>query len=160
MSNSSAKDVYAPLRIQVDATQQRLNVFRAGKLYKSYPVSTSKFGLGSEPGSHKTPVGRFLVSQRIGGGAEACTVFKSRVPTGEIAPQGGDEDLILTRILWLAGLDEANANTKDRYIYIHGTNQEALLGTPASHGCIRMSNSDIAECFDEIQEGTLVEIVT
>jgi lipoprotein-anchoring transpeptidase ErfK/SrfK len=74
--------------------------------------------------------------------------------------QGWQEDLVLTRILWLAGLDENNANTKERYIYIHGTNQEALLGSAASHGCVRMSNADVAECFDEIPEGTLVEIVT
>ena len=78
----------------------------------------------------------------------------------EIAPQGGDEDLVLTRILWLAGLEGDNANTKERYIYIHGTNQEAMLGTPASHGCVRMSNADVAECFDQITEGAPVEIVT
>ena len=86
-------------------------------------------------------------------------MFKSRLPTGEIASQGGEEDLILTRILWLAGLDEANANTKERYIYIHGTNQENLLGTPASHGCVRMCTSDIAEFFYDVIEGTEVEIV-
>jgi L,D-transpeptidase YbiS len=160
MTNSSSKDVHVPLHLRIDATRQILDVLRNGKVSKSYPVSTSKFGLGFDPGSNKTPLGRFVVSEKIGAGAAAGTVFKSRMPTGQIASQGGHEDLVLTRIIWLAGLDENNANTKERYIYIHGTNQEALLGTPASHGCVRMSNADVAECFDEIPEGTLVEIVT
>jgi L,D-transpeptidase YbiS len=160
MTNSSSKDVHVPLHLRIDATRQILEVLRNGKVSKSYPISTSKFGLGFEPGSNQTPVGRFVVSEKIGEGATAGTVFKSRKPTGEIALQGGQEDLVLTRILWLAGLDENNANTKERYIYIHGTNQEALLGSAASHGCVRMSNADVAECFDEIPEGTLVEIVT
>jgi L,D-transpeptidase YbiS len=160
MTNSSSKDVHVPLHLRIDATRQILEVLRHGKVSKSYPVSTSKFGLGFEPGSNKTPLGRFVVSEKIGAGAATGTVFKSRLPTGEIAAQGGPEDLVLTRILWLAGLDETNANTKERYIYIHGTNQEALLGTPASHGCVRMSNADVAEFFDQIPEGTLVEIIS
>ena len=160
MTNSSSKDVHVPLHLRVDTRRQILEVFRDGELVKSYPVSTSKFGLGFESGSNKTPVGRFVVSEKIGAGVETGAVFKSRNLTGEVVSQGGHEDLVLTRILWLAGLDEANQNTKERYIYIHGTNQEALLGTPASHGCVRMSNTDVAECFDEIPEGTLVEIVT
>lgn len=159
MINSSSKDVHVPLRLRIDAARQLLEVFRNGELSRSYPVSTSKFGLGSEPESNKTPLGRFVVGEKIGAGAAPGSVFKSRKATGEIAPQGGEEDLILTRILWLDGLQEGNANTRERYIYIHGTNQEASLGTPASHGCVRMSNADIAECFDEIPEGTLVEIV-
>jgi L,D-transpeptidase YbiS len=159
MINSSSKDVHVPLRLRIDATRQLLEVFRNGELYRSYPVSTSRFGLGSKPGSNKTPVGQFVVGEKIGTGAAPGSVFKSRKPTGEIALQGGEEDLILTRILWLDGLQEVNANTRERYIYIHGTNQEASLGTPASHGCVRMSNADIVECFDEIPEGTPVEIV-
>jgi lipoprotein-anchoring transpeptidase ErfK/SrfK len=147
------------MQLRIDATRQILEVLRDGEVCKSYPVSTSKFGLGFENGSNRTPLGRFVVSEKIGAGATVGTVFKSRAPTGEIASQGGQEDLVLTRILWLAGLDAANANTKDRFIYIHGTNQESLLGTPASHGCVRMRNADVAECFEEIPEGTLVEIV-
>ena len=159
MFNSSSKDVHVPLRLRIDATRQILEVFRNGKVCKCYQVSTSKFGLGFDHGSNKTPVGWFAVRKKIGAGAAAGAVFRSREPTGEIALQGGEEDLVLTRILWLDGLEEDNANTRERYIYIHGTNQEALLGTPASHGCVRMSNADIAECFDEIPEGTPVEIV-
>ena len=160
MSNISSKDVHVPLHLRIDATRQILQLIRGDKIEKSYPVSTSHFGLGSEPGSNKTPLGRFVVSEKIGANAVPGAVFKSRLASGEIASQGGDEDLVLTRILWLAGLDESNANTKERYIYIHGTNHEALLGTPASHGCIRMSNADVVECFDRIPEGTPVEIVT
>lgn len=158
MINSSLKDVH-PLSLRIDATNQRLEVLRDGKVHKSYAISTSRFGLGFEHGSNKTPLGRFVVGEKIGAGAAPGAVFKSRQPTGEIASQGGEEDLILTRILWLAGLEEANANTRERYIYIHGTNQEELLGTPASHGCVRMSNADIKEFFDEIPEGTVVDIV-
>jgi L,D-transpeptidase YbiS len=160
MSNISSKDVHVPLHLRIDATRQVLQLVRGDKIEKSYAISTSKFGLGFEPGSNKTPLGRFVVSEKIGADAVPGSVFKSRLATGEIASQGGDEDLVLTRILWLAGLDESNANTKDRYIYIHGTNQEALLGTPASHGCVRMSNADVAECFEQIAEGTPVEIIT
>jgi L,D-transpeptidase YbiS len=159
MINSSLKDVHDPLRLRIDAGRQRLEVLRHGEVCKSYAISTSRFGLGFEPGSNKTPLGLFVVGEKIGVDAALGTVFKSRQPTGEIASQGGEEDLILTRILWLAGLEEANANTKERYIYIHGTNQEELLGTPASHGCVRMSNADIIEFFDKIPEGTPVEIV-
>jgi L,D-transpeptidase YbiS len=160
MSNISSKDVHVPLHLRIDATRQILQLIRGEKIEKTYRISTSKFGLGFEPGSNKTPLGRFVVSEKIGGGAAPGAVFKSRMATGEIASQGGEEDLVLTRILWLAGLDESNANTKERYIYIHGTNQEASLGTPTSHGCVRMSNDDVADCFEQIPEGTPVEIVT
>jgi L,D-transpeptidase YbiS len=159
MSNISSKDVHDPLHLRIDATRQILELIRGDKIEKSYPISTSRFGFGFEPGSNKTPLGRFVISEKIGADAVPGAVFKRRLATGEIASQGGDEDLVLTRILWLAGLDDSNANTKERYIYIHGTNQEALLGTPASHGCVRMSNADVAECFDQIPEGTPVEIV-
>ncbi len=160
MSNISSKDVHVPMHLRIDASRQILQVIRGEKVEKTYPISTSKFGLGFEPGSNKTPLGRFVVSEKIGEGAVAGAVFKSREPTGEIASQGGEDDLVLTRILWLAGLDEANANTRERYIYIHGTNHEALLGTPASHGCVRMRNADVEEFFQQVPEGTSVEIVT
>jgi L,D-transpeptidase YbiS len=160
MSNISSKDVHVPLYLRIDATRQILQLIRGEKVEKTYPISTSKFGLGFESGSNQTPLGRFIVGEKIGGDAVPGAVFKSRLATGEIASQGGDEDLVLTRILWLEGVDDRNANTKERYIYIHGTNQEALLGTPASHGCVRMSNADVAECFEQVPEGTPVEIVT
>jgi lipoprotein-anchoring transpeptidase ErfK/SrfK len=123
-----------------------------------FPISTSQFGLGSEPGSFKTPVGKFEISKKIGDGAPLGSVFKSRVPIGELGDPSDPEDLVQTRILWLHGLEPANANTRSRYIYIHGTNHEDQIGTPASHGCIRMRNSDVAELYDLISEGIPVVI--
>lgn len=129
-----------------------------GAAVKSWPISTSKFGMGSEPGSMKTPLGKFRICEKIGEGARPWAVFKSREPTGEIASPGGESDGVLTRILWLDGLEPDNANTRERYIYIHGTNQEHLVGSPASHGCIRMKNDDVIELFGIVGAGTRVEI--
>jgi lipoprotein-anchoring transpeptidase ErfK/SrfK len=125
---------------------------------RTYQVSTSQFGLGFEPGSFKTPLGRFAISKKIGDGAALGAVFKSRVPTGEIGDPANPEDLVQTRILWLHGLDPENANTMERYIYIHGTNHEEQIGTAASHGCIRMRNADVAELYELVNEGTPVSI--
>jgi lipoprotein-anchoring transpeptidase ErfK/SrfK len=85
-------------------------------------------------------------------------IFKGRVPTGVLAQPGGDDDHVLTRILWLEGIDPENVNTRERYIYIHGTNQEELIGTPASHGCIRLRNRAMLELFELAETGMLVEI--
>jgi L,D-transpeptidase YbiS len=155
----SLQIVHDPLRLRVDVSHQTLDVLRGERVEKTYVISTSRFGLGTEPGSYRTPLGRFQVSEKHGHDAPLGAVFKSRLPTGEISAQGGEDDLVLTRILWLDGLDADNANSKARYIYIHGTNHEARLGTPASHGCVRMANADIAELFPQIPEGTLVEIL-
>ncbi len=164
MVNHSTKHVHAPVEppapgLRIDVSRQTLELTLEGGWQRIYPVSTSKFGLGPEPGSYKTPLGRFAVAEKVGHNAALGSVFKSRLPTGEIASEGGDEDLILTRILWLDGLEEQNAGTRGRYIYIHGTNQESLIGTPASHGCVRMRNADIAELFDLVPEGATVEIL-
>lgn len=147
------------LALRVHVPDQRMDVVEGGSVVASYPVSTSKFGLGFEPGSYRTPTGRFAICEKIGDGAPMWAVFKSRIPTGDVSPPGGEEDGILTRILWLDGLDPENANTRERYIYIHGTNQESLLGSPASHGCVRMRNADIVDLFPRVAPGTLVEIV-
>lgn len=103
-------------------------------------------------------MGRFRICEKAGEEAPPWSVFKSRLPTGEIATPGGDQDGVLTRILWLEGLDEANRNTRDRFIYIHGTNQEHLIGQPASHGCIRLGNREVMELFSMVPVGTEVEI--
>jgi len=162
MMTQSEKHVHAPVPgqpvLRVSVTRQTLEVVRDGMVQKTYPISTSRFGLGCEPGSYKTPLGRFRIAEKFGDGAVPGAVFRARQPTGEVAGPGGEEDLVLTRILWLDGLDPENANTHDRYVYIHGTNQEHLIGSPASHGCVRMTNSDIVELFQEIPENTLVEI--
>src|SRR3990167_3804583 len=128
-------------------------------LISSYPISSSKFGLGTEPGSYKTPLGKFFIAEKFGEGEPESMIFEARKATGMIAPLGGEQDYVLTRILWLSGLEPHNANTHDRFIYIHGTNQENLLGTPASHGCIRLRNTDIIELFDLVKESDRVEIV-
>lgn len=145
--------------IRVSVPAQTLDVISGNSVLASYPISTSKYGLGFEPGSYRTPTGRFRIAEMIGHGAQEWSVFKARVPTGEIAMPEGDEDAILTRILWLDGVDPGNRNTHERYIYIHGTNQESRIGTCASHGCIRMRNADIVDLFEKVQPGTPVEIV-
>ena len=155
----------AGLSITVSIASQTATIHRDGKILVSFPVSTSKFGIGFEPGSFKTPTGRFEIAEKIGDNLPSGSVLRGRVPTGEIyTPENPgtlstEEDLILTRILRLRGLDPANENTWDRYIYFHGTNQEALLGHPASHGCIRLSNADMLELFALIPVGTPVEIL-
>ncbi len=147
-----------PIEIHVEVAEQTLHLLSNGKIVKSWPVSTSAFGLGFEPGSFRTPTGRFRVAEKIGHDAPDWAVFKARVPTGEIACPGGESDEVLTRILRLEGLDSENGNTWDRYIYIHGTNQEDRIGFPASHGCIRLRNADVKELFSMIPAGTSLTI--
>jgi len=143
--------------IHISIDRQRLTL-RGGEIERDFPVSTSRFGLGTETGSFKTPLGRFEISRKIGAGAALGAVFKSRIPTGEIGGASDPADLVQTRILWLHGLDPGNANTLERYIYIHGTNHEEEIGRPASHGCVRMRNADVAELYELVAEGTPVFI--
>src|SRR5690606_8466488 len=101
-----------------------------------------------------TPTGRFVVRGKIGEGAPSGTCFKNREPVGCWHPgEACEDDMILTRIIRLDGLDPENANTYDRFIYIHGTNREDLIGSPASHGCIRLRNADMIELFDLVPDG-------
>jgi L,D-transpeptidase YbiS len=150
------KSVEKPLqKIFIDTKTQSLKLVCDGKEIFSAPVSTSHAGLGSEPGSFKTPIGLFRIHEKIGENAPSGTVFKGRIPVVEPLFDG---DLITSRILWLDGLEKENANTKERYIYIHGTNQESLIGEAASHGCIRMRNEDIIRLFPLVAVDTHVEI--
>ena len=146
------------LKIRVHVAKQTVDLLSNDEIVKSWPISTSQFGLGFEPGSFKTPTGRFRIADKIGDGAPPWMVFKNRLPTGTIASPASEEDGVLTRILWLEGLDPANANTKDRFIYFHGTNQEDRIGMPASHGCIRLRNTDVVELFSMVPLGTPVFI--
>ncbi len=149
----------AEISLRVSITRQEMEILDAsGNVLRRYPVSTSRFGLGSEPGSLRTPLGRFHVAEKFGDGAEPGAVFKNRLPTGENGLGATDDDLVLTRILWLGGDEEHNANTRDRYIYIHGTNHEDAIGQPASHGCVRMRNADVAELYEVAACGTAVTI--
>jgi len=125
---------------------------------RTYPVSTSRFGIGTEQGSLKTPTGRFRVAEKIGGDTPPGTIFQSRVPLKPDDPRPPTEDLVMSRILWLDGLDEHNANTRERFIYIHGTKHEGKIGSPASCGCIRMRNADVVELFDLVDHDTPVII--
>lgn len=159
MSSADSAAGQTTFSVRISVPDQTLELRDGDQVVAAYPVSTSKFGLGSEPGSYRTPTGRFEIGEMIGAGAPAWAVFKSRQPTGAIATSGGDEDGILSRILWLHGLEPHNANTRDRYVYIHGTNQEALIGTPASHGCVRMRNADVIDLYARLRPGTPVEIV-
>ena len=145
-------------RLLIDIGKQTLDLIEEKRVVATYPISSSKFGVGMENGSHRTPTGRFQIIRKIGAGSPEWMIFKGRKRTGKLADPGGDEDLILTRILWLDGLDPENSNTRERYIYIHGTNQEDLIGSAASHGCIRLCNRDIIELFDMVSPGTLVDI--
>ncbi len=115
--------------------------------------------MGFKLDTYRTPTGRFRIAEKIGDGEPAGTIFKMRIPVGQWQPGDNiEDDLILSRVLRLEGLDAENANTLERNIYIHGTNAEVHLGQPASHGCIRLGNDDIIELFGLVTEGTELEI--
>jgi lipoprotein-anchoring transpeptidase ErfK/SrfK len=150
--------------LHVRISQQRLYVIQDSIATKEYPVSTSRFGVGNREGSLMTPPGVHRVREKYGAGAPLGRVFRDRLDTGEDWPIGTPgENLILTRILRLEGCEEGinkgeGIDSYERYIYIHGTNNERLIGERASHGCVCMTNADIVELFDAIPEGTLVYI--
>ena len=148
--------------------EQRLDLLQGGAAFKSYAISTSKNGAGERAGSYQTPRGAHLIRAKIGDGAPLGTVFRGRRPTGEIyseelARAQPGRDWILTRILWLSGLEVGrnrlgDVDTMRRYIYIHGTPDSTTLGVPGSIGCVRMRNAAIVELFDLVPTGTGVEI--
>ena len=148
----------------VDVDRQRAVWFEDEMAKAAWPVSTAHAGIGGAEGSYRTPPGWHRVHRRIGEGAEAGSVFVAREPTGEIwRGQPRDDDLILTRILTLDGLEEgvnrgAGCDSLERYIYLHGTNHERLLGRPTSHGCVRLANADVRRLFDDVREGDYVLI--
>ena len=144
--------------IHVSIRDQQLTVVEDEKPIRTYPVSTSRFGIGTEEGSFKTPIGRFCVAEKIGSDMPNGTVFVGRVPLQADEGLPPTEDSVMSRILWLDGLDEHNANTRDRFVYIHGTQHEDKIGTAASHGCVRMRNEDVIELFEMVNEGTPVVI--
>jgi len=149
----------APPHLIVSIPAQGLTLCLGNSVLHAFSISTSKFGIGTSQGSNHTPTGRFVVSEKHGAQAPLGTKFVGRVPQGICDPTSPDEqDHVLTRILRLSGLDAANANTYERYIYLHGTNQEERIGTPASHGCIRMKNEDIIALYDLVPIGTTVTI--
>ena len=147
--------------IVVSVKDQQLLLKTDGKPESVYPVSTSRFGIGDRFGSYATPLGKLFVKMKIGMGRPLGSVFRSRVPTGEILkPNAPGRDPIVTRILWLEGMESRNHNAFARGIYIHGTPQEKLLGRPASYGCIRMRSADVATLCDRVGTGALVTITS
>ena len=155
--------------IRVDITRQQLTFWEGEELLRRYTVSTACNGSGQAIGSGCTPLGRHRIRLCIGEGCAENTVFVSRRPTGEIysaelAASSPGRDWILTRILWLTGLEPGHnrggaVDTLRRYIYIHGTPDSEPMGVPLSHGCIRMRNRDLLELFELVETGTPVDIL-
>lgn len=156
------------LQIVVTLGAQRLILSDGARVLQEYPVSTARRGPGELRDSEQTPRGRHVIRAKIGAGAPIGAVFVGRRPTGEIwtpelANLHPERDWILTRILWLSGTEVGrnrlgSVDTMRRYIYIHGTPDREPMGVVASHGCIRMRNTDVIDLFDRVDVGTPVVI--
>jgi lipoprotein-anchoring transpeptidase ErfK/SrfK len=147
-------------QVVISTHDQKLALLDRGNVMAIYPVSTSKFGLGDSRGSRFTPLGKLQIAQKIGDNASPGTVFKNRLRTGEVVlANSPGRDPIVTRILWLRGLEAQNANAFGRDIYIHGTPEEWRIGSPASYGCVRMRSSDIMQLYSIVGIGAAVTIV-
>lgn len=154
------------MHIVIDLPSQVLYLMSGQDELASYPISTAKAGLGERKDSHQTPRGKHIIRAKIGAQAALNTVFVGRRPTGEIytpalAALFPNRDWILTRILWLSGLEPGvnrlgEVDTMQRYIYIHGTPDDMPLSVPLSHGCVRMHGQDVIDLFDRVNVGTLV----
>lgn len=145
--------------VVVSVKDQKMGIYSEGILKKEYAISTSKFGLGDQLNSYRTPLGKHEVIAKIGHGLPPGAVLKSRHWNGEVLkPNAPGRDPIVSRILWLNGLENDNSNAKRRYIYIHGTTEESRLGQPASYGCIRMGMQDVVDAFNEVNIGDKVVI--
>ncbi len=157
---AGTETVTVPPRVIISVRDQKLMVIENGKRVAVYPVSTSKFGLGDRWGSMATPLGWLQVAEKIGDHAPAGAVFHKRRFTGEILkPNAPGRDPIVTRIIWLRGLEPGNANAFNRCIYIHGTAEEKFIGQPASYGCVRMCSKDVTQVYAQLQLGALVRII-
>ena len=155
-------------KIDIDISQQRLYLKQNDNLIKSYPISSSKYGEGSIENSNMTPLGLHVIKEKIGTDVPINTLFISRINTKrtvniENSRNKTKDDHITSRILWLDGLEEGKNKGKgvdsySRYIYIHGTHEEGLIGEKASHGCIRMLNNDVIDLYNYVNIGTKVYI--
>ena len=146
-------------QVIISIPEQRMALLQDGAPLATYPVSTSKFGLGDLPGTSWTPLGKLEIAKKIGDGAPSGMAFKDRRPTGEIVPPDSPgRDIIVTRILWLKGDEAQNSRAYSRYIYIHGTPEERNIGLPVSYGCVRMRSADVIELFNTVGRGAKVEI--
>lgn len=157
---SSGVRAEGPSRVIISVRDQKLMLMGNGEKLATYPVSTSKFGLGDNWGRMTTPLGFLQVAQKIGDHAPVGAVFRNRRFTGEILkPNSPGRDPVITRIIWLRGLQASNAHAFSRCIYIHGTPEERFIGRPASYGCIRMKSRDVADLYAQVPLGAIVEIV-
>lgn len=157
-SCATQKDVQH--RVVISVKDQKLAVLDRETPIAVYPVSTSKYGVGDWRGSYRTPLGELEIARKIGDGMPLGTVFKDRRRTGEIvAINAPGRDPIVTRIIWLRGLELQNANAFRRDIYIHGTPEERNIGLPVSYGCVRMKSEDVIKLYDVIGAGARVTIV-
>jgi L,D-transpeptidase catalytic domain len=144
----------------ISVRDQKLMLLRNGSKVATYPISTSMFGLGDSRGRMTTPLGYLAVEKKIGDNVPVGAVFHKRRLTGEVLqPNTPGRDPITTRIIWLRGLEAQNAHAFQRCIYIHGTPEEKKIGRPASYGCIRMKSKDVAELYDQVPVGALVQII-
>ncbi|HZR78124.1 MAG TPA: L,D-transpeptidase [Chthoniobacterales bacterium] len=163
MSHAGTVSLPAPslsTRLLISIRDQKLMLIENGQVAATYPVSTSKYGLGDGWGSLATPLGLLQVAQKIGDNAPVGAVFHNRRWTGEVLrPNTPGRDPVMTRIIWLRGLEGSNSHAFRRCIYIHGTNEEKLIGRPASFGCIRMKSTDVFALYNQVPLGTPVEIV-
>ena len=143
----------------VSVPDQVLALVDRGKLIARYSISTSKFGTGDSAASYRTPLGTLFVSAKIGDRLPSGTVIKNRIPTGEmVGVDAPGRDAIVSRVIWLRGMEAQNQKARDRCIYIHGTPEERRIGNPASFGCIRMRSRDIIDLYDRVHIGTHVVI--
>jgi len=158
-AQSAASPILVQPNVIVSVREQKLVLVQDGAKVAMYSISTSKFGLGDNWGSMATPTGLLQVAQKIGDHAPTGAVFHNRRFTGEILPPNAPgRDPVITRIIWLRGLQAENAHAFNRCIYIHGTPEEKLIGKPASYGCIRMKSSDIASLYAQLPLGAVVQI--
>jgi len=156
---AAPKALAAPLSADmiVSVPDQELALVDRGKLIARYSISTSKFGTGDSNASYRTPLGTLFVSAKIGDRLPPGAVIKNRIPTGEIvAVDEPGRDPIVSRVIWLRGMETQNQKARDRCIYIHGTPEERRIGKPASFGCIRMRSRDIIDLYDHVHIGTHV----
>lgn len=154
--------------IIVDVKHQRLHLYQAGQCLHTWDISTASRGVGNNNNSLQTPLGMHRIAEKIGAQCPVNTIFAARQDTGQLATISSEacssgEDLVTSRIMWLRGVEEGynlngDVDTFQRYIYIHGTPEEGLIGKAASHGCIRMRNHDIMTLFERVEPDTLVYI--
>ena len=161
-------NAYAGTSIQVNISEQRLYLLKFNEVLVSYPISSSSYGEGQQENSYKTPLGNHIIKEMIGSSATKDTIFISRINTKRAAslikePIDTDNDYVTSRIMWLEGEEEGfnkggSVDSYQRYIYIHGTQEEGLIGSKASHGCIRMFNNDVIDLYQRVNIGTKVLI--